>query len=314
MKIRGLLLFILPVLAACGGAANRVESVNSNEVTVVQPSGPDSGVTSPATDSIAPAPLRSTIQPMADVRYTAFRYKDSGRARMKTYTPEEKKVIYTINRIDGAHIANLDTVIVPEKFPADLRQISPFPQEVPALRDVKKIVLFSYPIQAFAAYENGILDAWGPTSMGRKNKPTPEGLYFANWKARETTSTVDDSWKLKWNFNIQNKEGIGWHQYALPGTPASHSCLRLLEADAKWLYDWADMWVLKNDQLAAQGTPTIVFGQYPWGKRRPWRALAEDPHANDLSVTEIEAIVQPHLQKILKVQQARAEVVSDSGQ
>jgi hypothetical protein len=30
---------------------------------------------------------------------------------------------------------------------------------------------------------------------------------------------------LRWNFNIENKLGVGWH--SLPGYPASHSCLRL---------------------------------------------------------------------------------------
>ena len=278
------------------------------------PAGPDTtaiGQTPPAPVDTLP---HSEITPATDIRYSYFRYKDSGRARMGDYSPEEKKVIYALNRIDGSHIASVDTVVFPEKFPTDLREISPFPQAVPALRDVKKIVLFSYPIQAFAAYKNGVLEAWGPTSMGRKNKKTPEGLYFANWKAKETISTVSDEWKLKWNFNIQNRQGIGWHQYGLPGKPASHSCLRLLEADAKWLYDWADMWILKNDQeVNAQGTPTIVFGEYPWGGRRPWLHLIDDPHANDLSVAEVENIVEPHLQKILEAQKTRESFVSNSG-
>lgn len=313
MKFSGnRLFFLFPILVACTGQGS---SIDTDQTTVIQQTAPDSSATSSKPDTPATTAVpHTTIKPLAGIRYTAFRFKDSGRARMKAYTPEEKKVIYTINRIDGAHISNLDTVIVPEKFPGDLREISPFPLEVPALREVKKIVLFSYPIQAFAAYENGVLDIWGPTSMGRKSKQTPEGLYFANWKAKETISTVSDEWKLKWNFNIQNKQGIGWHQYGLPGIPASHSCLRLLESDAQWLYDWADMWVLKNPQeLAAQGTPTIVFGQYPWGSRRPWRAVLEDPHANDLSVSEVEAIVKPHLQKILDAQQKRENVVASSG-
>jgi hypothetical protein len=45
---------------------------------------------------------------------------------------------------------------------------------------------------------------------------------------------------LRWNFNIENKLGVGWH--SLPGYPASHSCLRL--EDAKLLYEWADEWQL----------------------------------------------------------------------
>jgi hypothetical protein len=39
--------------------------------------------------------------------------------------------------------------------------------------------------------------------------------FFTNWKAEETTS--DDEWDLRWNFNIENKLGVGWHQYSLQG-------------------------------------------------------------------------------------------------
>jgi hypothetical protein len=49
-----------------------------------------------------------------------------------------------------------------------------------------------------------------------------------NTKAEETTSTFDDEWDLRWNFNIENKLGVGWHQYSLP-VSSPHSCLRLQE-------------------------------------------------------------------------------------
>lgn len=316
MKFSGILLFFaIAVLPACTSTPARVSGADSAAVFSSQVPRPDTAAPDTSVASTEAPPRHSGITPATDIRYSSFRFKDSGRARMKAYTPEEKKVIYTLNRVDGGHISGIDTIVVPDRFPADLREISPFPQEVPLLREVDKIVLFSYPIQAFAAYKNGVLEIWGPTSMGRKTKQTPEGLYFANWKAKETISTVDDEWKLKWNFNIQNRQGIGWHQYGLPGKPASHSCLRLLEEDAQWLYDWADMWILKNPQeVAAQGTPTIVFGEYPWGGRRPWLQLIDDPRANDLSVAEVEGIVQPHLDKIRAAQEKRAQVAGATAQ
>jgi hypothetical protein len=52
--------------------------------------------------------------------------------------------------------------------------------------------------------------------------------FSLNWKAEETTSTFDDEWDLRWNFNIENKLGVGWHQYSL-GYPASF----LLETSGK---------------------------------------------------------------------------------
>ncbi len=91
------------------------------------------------------------------------------------------------------------------------------------MKNIDKIIFFSYPTQVFATYENGDLVYTGPTNMGRKKDPTPTGLFYSNWKAEETTSTFNDEWDLKWNFNIENKLGVGWHQYSLPGYPASHS-------------------------------------------------------------------------------------------
>jgi hypothetical protein len=53
----------------------------------------------------------------------------------------------------------------------------------------------------------------------------------------------------EWGFKMGTTSKINWvlvfHQYALPGYPASHS-LRLQEAGKK-LYSWADEWVLEDE-------------------------------------------------------------------
>jgi hypothetical protein len=228
------------------------------------------------------------------------------------YTGQDRWTILALNRIDEANMHRADTLIIPDTIFADFNLYSPFPSDMPILKDVNKMVIFSYAIQAFAAYEQGKLVYWGPTSMGSKIHPTPTGLHFANWKAKETISTVDDEWKLKWNFNIANKEGVGWHQYALPGYPASHSCLRMLEEQAEWMYSWANQWIVKKqngqDVVAAQGTPVIVYGAYPFGNRRPWLHLLDDPNANTISQADLEQEIQPHLQRILEQQERRAKV------
>jgi lipoprotein-anchoring transpeptidase ErfK/SrfK len=268
--------------------------------------------TSPAKKTETPAP-QPEIKPM-EVRYTYFLFKDSGRSRMRNFSAEQKDIIYSLNRVDATNIPNIDTLVIPDKFPADRREISPFPQSVAALKDVNKIILFSYPIQAFAVYANGVLDKWGPTSMGSKVHKTPTGLFFTNWKSEETVSTVDDEWILKWNFNIANKDGVGFHQYALPGKPASHSCLRLLEKDAMWLYEFADQWKLAPDEqtVEVKGTPTLVYGDYPFGGRRPWLNLLNDPKANDVSEQEITSLVQPHIAEIMEVQKQRAALPAET--
>ncbi|RYY59585.1 MAG: murein L,D-transpeptidase [Chitinophagaceae bacterium] len=213
-------------------------------------------------------------------------------------------IILAVNRTDSANLASMDSILVPDDLSGDVATYMHFPESVQALADVDKIVFFSYPTQTFAAYENGNLVQAGPTNMGRKKDPTPTGLFFSNWKAVETTSTFNDEWNLRWNFNIQNKEGIGWHQYALPGYPASHSCLRLQTNDAKKLYDWADQWKLEGaDKILANGTPAIVFGSYPFDGKKPWLALLDNPTALDISESAISELVKPNLAKILAEQE-----------
>jgi hypothetical protein len=216
------------------------------------------------------------------------------------------EIALAVNRTDKQFFIKMDSVIIPTDMSGDILFYLPFPIEVPYLAAVDKIIFFSYPTQTFAAYENGILTYTGPTNMGKKKAPTPTGLFFCNWKAEETISTVDDEWKLLWNFNIANKGGIGFHQYDLPGYPASHSCLRLQEKDAKYLYEWADQWVLVNDeQVKFKGTPVIVFGNYPFGKPKPWLQLVKNPKALTISATEIEKVTKTYLETILKEQGKR---------
>ncbi|MCD0466182.1 L,D-transpeptidase [Flavobacterium sp. ENC] len=215
-------------------------------------------------------------------------------------------IVYAINRTDKANLAKMDSIIIPADFSGDLVYYLPFPLHVASLKEVSKVLIFSYPAQTFAAYENGELVYTGPTNMGRKKDQTPTGLFFTNWKAEKTTSTFNDEWDLKWNFNIENKLGVGFHQYELPGYPASHSCLRLLEKDAKYLYKWADEWILKDSEnVRVKGTPVIVFGSYPFGEPKPWFALVKDPKALDISESEIDTQVKPFLKDILDNQKVR---------
>ncbi|RQP10953.1 MAG: murein L,D-transpeptidase [Chryseobacterium sp.] len=252
-----------------------------------------------------------------DVNYRGLPMKGNDsvqRAFRKDFTGEKFRTVLALNRIDENNFYTADTLVVPDKFAGDLLAYSPFPYTVSSLKDVDKIALFSYPVQAFAVYESGKLKRWGPTSMGSKQHPTPTGLFFTNWKGEEVISTFDDEWLLKWNFNIENDEGIGWHQYNMPGYPASHSCLRLFESDAKWMYDWADQWKLKDkgQTVEAKGTPVIVYGSYDFDGRRPWLNLLKDPKANDISEQQLNGIIEPYLSKI-KQEQQNSEQHRNSG-
>ncbi len=264
----------------------------------------------------------TAVEKKAEAPLPAFRYyflsmrnknkavRDSALAVFKALSPAEQKIVLKLNRVDAASWKRLDTMIVPEKIDTAWMAYSVFPVELPLLKDVRKMIFFAYYPEAFGIYESGKLTHWGPTNMGKKASPTPTGLFSCNWKALETVSTVDDDWILKWNFNVWNKGGVGFHLYQLPGYPASHSCMRLLEEDARFLYDWADQWILRNGELAAQGTPVLIFGAYPFGQGKPWWKLVENPAALNVPADTLNALVQPQLEKILARQSHRDSVVA----
>lgn len=219
---------------------------------------------------------------------------------------QKMNLILAANRTDAKNISTMDSIIVPKDFSGDIAYYLPFPLEVQALQKVDKIIFFSYATQTFATYEKGALTHTGPTNMGSKKHKTPTGLYFSNWKAEETISTFDDEWELKWNFNVENLEGIGWHEYSLPGYPASHSCMRLQEKDAKILYEWADQWVLEDEQtVKVKGTPTVVFGTYDFDAPKPWLKLVDNPKALNITADEIEKVITPYLSEIMEAQNNR---------
>lgn len=219
---------------------------------------------------------------------------------------ENLEIAIAVNRTDKSNFTKMDSVIIPTNCSGDIAYYLPFPLQAPSLQEVDKIIFFSYPSQTFAVYENGILIRTGPTNMGRKKDPTPTGLFFTNWKAEETTSTFNDEWELKWNFNVENKKGVGFHQYELPGYPASHSCMRLQEKDAKYLYEWADQWVLLDDEnVKFKGTPVVVFGSYDFDAPKPWLQLIDNPKALTISESEIKEIITPYLGTILTEQEKR---------
>ena len=252
-------------------------------------------------------PSPAVVETKPSITYTLLISKDSIKKFIKSADTNNLKTIAAINRADVKFLKRFDTIVIPSDLSLQIKNYFPFPFDAPFLAQVKKIIFFSYPTQSFAAYENGKLVYTGPTSMGRKADLTPTGLFYTNWKAEQTTSTFNDEWDLKWNFNIENKLGVGFHQYEMPGYPASHSCLRLTEKDAKYLYEWADQWTIKGtDNILAQGTPVVVFGAYPFGNSRPWLSLGKNQNILDITMEQLENTANFFLPDILK-QQDRKE-------
>ncbi len=199
------------------------------------------------------------------------------------FTPAQVEILEMLNRRDRDHLLHLTPrvpgIVVPATWEDDILKYSPFPAEWAAAADVSKVIVVSQPIQAFGAYERGRLVRWGPTSTGRKDKPTPEGAYHLTWRSRSRRSTDNNEWLLEWYFNFVNARGVSFHLFELPGYPASHACVRLLLRDARWLYDWGQQWTLSADKRNVEqtGTPVVILGTYDFAAPPPWLAVEQLP-------------------------------------
>lgn len=202
---------------------------------------------------------------------------------------EQKEIILALNRLSRNFIRTGTILTIPDTIFTDLLMYSPFPESITLLFPSGKLIFISQRIQAFAAYENGDLLRWGPVSSGKSSSPTPNGLYYTNFKARVKISTVNSSWIMPWYYNIENKIGIGMHEYILPGFPASHACIRLFEKDAIWIYNWAEGWLLGNSgqKILKNGTPVVIFGKYDYVSIAPWRMLVDDFRSNNLTADDL---------------------------
>ncbi|MCF4101287.1 L,D-transpeptidase [Gillisia sp. M10.2A] len=207
-----------------------------------------------------------------------------------SYTDNQKKLIFALNRMDSKRLRIGSPVVIPDTLDLDLIKYSPFPEKLSILDSLPKTLLISQRVQGFALYERGKLVKWGPVSSGKKSTPTPNGLHYANYKAKKKVSTVNDSWLLPYYFNFMNFEGVGVHQYSLPGYPASHACVRLYMEDAQYIYDWATQWELSGHAITKNGTPFMVFGEYDYKNPYPWRQLATNADSNNISEEEIETL------------------------
>lgn len=189
------------------------------------------------------------------------------------------RAVELLNRIDLAFMKPGDIIVVPDTFDIDFRAYSPFPRYYEGARDYDKLFIIHKSVQAWAAYEYGDLTRWGLVSTGAPESPTPTGRYNFNWKEPYRISELspeDEPWEMYWVFNFYAERGIHIHQYDMPTDgPTSHGCVRLVDSDARWIFDWADPWVTADGsvgynsvgkKIKEQGTLVLVLGEDPGGK------------------------------------------------
>ena len=141
------------------------------------------------------------------------------------------------------HLEQLRELVVPDSWSDEL-SYSVLPMRYASSEAWPTFLVVYLPGQLFGAYEFGNLVRLGPVSTGSQRNPTSARRFALNWRSTGRASTVDPDWFMRWYLNFGNREGLAFHAYALPGYPASHGCIRLLERDAQWLYEWGQTWTL----------------------------------------------------------------------
>jgi hypothetical protein len=194
-------------------------------------------------------------------------------------------VMKLLNRKEWSLVQKSNIVIYPDTFISDLRAYSFFPIYYPDAEKIPKIILVSAKYQAAAFYENGILKRFTAVNSGKERTQTYPGRYQLNFKQRTRLSSIDSNWEMNYYFNFNAEAGMAFHQFFMPGYPASHSCMRMFEEDAKWLFSWgkAAKYDSSRRPIPYTGTPVIILDYYEFGKAyRPWMNLAsnKEPRIN----------------------------------
>jgi hypothetical protein len=203
-----------------------------------------------------------------------------GRDVRERFTAEQLVLLQKLNRADLRHLNRLPALVVPDLWVDDELAYSPMPHRYPPGARHRRVMVVYQPAQVFGAYEYGALVRWGPVSTGRRTDPTPPGLFHLNWREQRHTSSINPDWIMDWAFNFENRVGLAFHKQELPGRPASHGCVRLLERDARWLFDWAHTWTLDagGTRVLNLGTPVVILGEYDFNAAPPWQSVPSLAH------------------------------------
>jgi len=217
--------------------------------------------------------LLGATQSRAQVQYRLAGPIDDAEQIACAFNDQQLALLEKLNRCDRDQLVKLPGIVVPSKWDRHEAEYSPLPNSISWAEQLPKTIIVHKPLQAFGAYESGELVHWGPVSTGAEKSRTPNGAFFLNWRSTGHRSTVNQDWFLRWYFNFHNDRGHSFHQYQLPGVPASHGCVRLLSRDAQWIYEWGEEWELdeRGWNIETQGSPVVLVGEYDFQNSPPWR-------------------------------------------
>lgn len=198
-------------------------------------------------------------------------------AAKDTSDPSAARILATINRKEYGSIRVGDSVVLPDSLVRDTRAYSVFPATYPGAASLPKIIMLSNALQSYACYEYGKLIRFVGVNTGRESKATYPGRYACNWKDRLRKSSLNEFWILPYTVNFHYHAGNAFHQFYMPGRPVSHSCVRQMMTDAKWLFDWVEVGQkdANGKVIEFTGTPVIILDMFDFARPRfgPWLDL-----------------------------------------
>jgi hypothetical protein len=231
----------------------------------------------------------------ANIRYRVETKADRTESLRSRFTDAQLALLEKLNRADADRLEGLSEVVLPMTWIDGELSHSALPRRYPSSDRWPKFLVVHLPGQLFGAYESGTLVRWGPLSSGGPKNPTRPGLFSLNWRSTGRRSTVNPDWFMQWYFNFGNHEGLAFHAHTLPGYPTSHGCIRLLERDAQWLFEWGETWALDptGSRVQSPGTPVFIVGRFDFDTSPPWRSemwLSQPVELPPLSIADSETL------------------------
>lgn len=192
----------------------------------------------------------------------------------------KNKAFVTLNRKERRYMRVGEKVLVPDSAIEDMRAYSVFPQYYHGASNIPKLIVISNMYQSYACYEYGKQVRFAAANTGKEKTQTYPGRYSLVWKAKMRISSLNSEWELPFTWNFHRYAGNAFHQFTMPGYPASHSCVRQFMDDAEWLFHWGDKAKWEDVTfIPHSGTPVIIIDAFDYSLKKsefPWLHIASN--------------------------------------
>lgn len=236
-------------------------------------------------DSLEQVKKLKEFEPSEEIKYNRIKItslkqlnellpRDTGEVDKEAEPLPKAQVIMALNRKERRFIRVGDSIVVPEKNTGKTIDYSVFPRVYWEAMNIPKIIILSNALQAYACYEKGKLVRFSPVNSGKEKTQTYPGMYYLNWKQKLRKSSLNEEWELPYTFNFHKHAGNAFHQFDMPGRPVSHSCVRQMMHDAKWLFKWGrgSKYDSLRKEIPKTGTPVLIIDVFDYSRKRfgPW--------------------------------------------